>query len=232
MPASFLLGAAHNPFSLAKGEVLPVDDSQASKQTEASTTTTISSSGEMMRSVDDVDDDEIVEEEESRATALREPPSSNTKNVSFGLVRLHSHNVILGDNPSVSKGPPVSLDWKVVASDRVDLDEYELAKLIRCYETDDTCDDNNNTVTKRPSRIPVEERYQMVRAAGHSRGSLLRVDAEIRAIKKQQLTAGATAEKEEVRRSHPAPFFLRWIANRRAKKNGGKPREPSSNRCA
>lgn len=183
-----------------------------------------------MRSDDDCESDA---EPAAAAAAL---PAPSTKNVRFGVVKLRSHNVILGDNPSVSKGPPVALDWNAVASDHLDLDEYEQEKLNKCYETD-SCNEN-----KKASRIPVKERYKMVRAAGHSRGSLLRAQEEIRAIKKhRQRTAASVAETPaaggelEPRSSHPAPFVLRWIANRRAARNknnnGGRPRQPNPNRC-
>eukprot|EP00977_Amphora_coffeiformis_P026840 scaffold31046_cov157-Amphora_coffeaeformis.AAC.1 len=33
----------------------------------------------------------------------------NGRVVSFGFVEIHEHGVILGDNPAVSRGPPVSI---------------------------------------------------------------------------------------------------------------------------
>ena len=78
------------------------------------------------------------------------------KGVSFGQVRQHVHGQILGDNPSVTKGPPVSLDWDVLSSERIDLDQYELEKLNRCYESDN-CDEN-----RKVARIPAEKRERIV----------------------------------------------------------------------
>ena len=39
-------------------------------------------------------------------------PHYDAKTVTFGKVRIRSYPMILGDNPSCSKGLPVTLDWK------------------------------------------------------------------------------------------------------------------------
>jgi len=47
------------------------------------------------------------------------------KNISFSTLEVRSYDVTLGDNPGVSNGPPVSLDWNYEDSQHINLDEYE-----------------------------------------------------------------------------------------------------------
>jgi hypothetical protein len=64
-------------------------------------------------------------------TASSEVPSpaaaNNTNNskVKFDQVFIHEFAIILGDNPAVSKGAPVTIGWKPVAHDVMDVDIYE-----------------------------------------------------------------------------------------------------------
>ena len=43
----------------------------------------------------------------------------------FGSVNIREYEMILGDNPSVTYGPPVTLDWVPVAESTFPVDEYE-----------------------------------------------------------------------------------------------------------
>lgn len=47
--------------------------------------------------------------------------------VRFSHVDVHEHEVILGDNPSVSSGPPLTLGWKAVYSERCTIDQFHKA---------------------------------------------------------------------------------------------------------
>lgn len=181
--------------------------------------------------------------------AHEDVPNSTTTDsgVRFGQVRIHEHKNILGDNPSVSKGPPITLDWDVLASHRICLDEYETEKLrLSCEDVaaeqadGKPTDGSKTTAVRRPTRIPAPERYNIVRAAGHSRSSLERVHSEIQMIKKElrkqssaeDLASSSpppTAEEQELP-SNPAPAWLRWIANRRAAKKNAPRRKPKAGR--
>jgi len=58
-------------------------------------------------------------------------PSSPTeewkkgKSVQFSDVTINVHSIVLGDNPSVTSGPPISISWEAHASSRFNLDAYE-----------------------------------------------------------------------------------------------------------
>jgi hypothetical protein len=50
------------------------------------------------------------------------------KRVAFSSVSVHLHCMILGDNPAVSVGLPVQIDWKAMSSFTRSVDEYESGK--------------------------------------------------------------------------------------------------------
>jgi hypothetical protein len=45
--------------------------------------------------------------------------------VSFSDVEVRSHEMILGDNPAVSKGPPLTIDWDAFETTMCSVDNYE-----------------------------------------------------------------------------------------------------------
>ena len=69
---------------------------------------------------------ELTEGGEMDAPAIPSIPSSQ-KTVSFDQVQIRYYRQTLGDNPSVSHGPPIQLDWKFEeASEPRRIDDYEL----------------------------------------------------------------------------------------------------------
>jgi hypothetical protein len=51
--------------------------------------------------------------------------SKKKKRVEFDSIILRNYSIIIGDNPSVSYGPPLSLSWDYVEYAPVDVDDYE-----------------------------------------------------------------------------------------------------------
>lgn len=47
------------------------------------------------------------------------------KSVRFNKLRIQKHPIILGDNPSVTYGPPVSIDWESFEDTEEAIEEYE-----------------------------------------------------------------------------------------------------------
>ena len=62
----------------------------------------------------------------SKSTAAA-TKQSNTR-VSFCQVHVRRYSQTLGDNPSVSYGPPISLDWDYEVQEAVDMDVYEATR--------------------------------------------------------------------------------------------------------
>jgi hypothetical protein len=78
--------------------------------------------------------------------------------------------VVLGDNPSVSVGPPLAMGWKAVQSESLDLEDYETSRPPRRQ--------------KRDLIIPKTMRVSWLRDAGYARTELTEVEDEIKLIKK------------------------------------------------
>ena len=57
-------------------------------------------------------------------TTARKAPRGELS-VSFSDVEVRSHEIILGDNPAVSKGPPLTIDWDAFKSTMCSVDKYE-----------------------------------------------------------------------------------------------------------
>lgn len=47
------------------------------------------------------------------------------RNVSFSSLEIREYDITLGDNPSVRKGPPVSLSWDYKLAGSIDLEKFE-----------------------------------------------------------------------------------------------------------
>ncbi len=92
--------------------------------------------------------------------------------VTFKTVEFHSHALILGDNPAVSIGLPVSIDWKAVESVILDLDEYETSRPPRR----DMC----SLILSKTMRV------RMLLKEGYARSHMTEVENEIKVIKKHR----------------------------------------------
>lgn len=128
------------------------------------------------------------------SNSKKEEPKKNKlklrKGVSFGKVNTHTHNRVMGDNPSVGKGLPVSFDWEVQASDSFKLEEYE--ELLKKEHALDGIKKG-----KCPRRLEAYERYSMICEAGHSHASMARMDKEIRKLKKSMTKPGETMLEDD-----------------------------------
>jgi len=108
------------------------------------------------------------------AQHLAEDPAPETgpsvrnepKEVRFGQVRVHTHDITLGDNPAVSSGLPVQLQWDPRDSDRYSLEEYE-----RLFGGGSL------------NRVSEEDRQKWLTRNGHTQQSFDQVHEEIKKIK-------------------------------------------------
>jgi hypothetical protein len=138
----------------------------------------------------------------------RSTPSSHRKKLTFGRISVHQHHLTIGDNPSCSSGPPVSLDWKLIRSDSYNLDEYEaMAEASR----------------GKAKRLARSERESLLQERGYSMETLVRIaeqvdhDNVIRSVEKMkldameeyQVMASASVRRLRPRNDHPptaSPF--------------------------
>jgi hypothetical protein len=108
---------------------------------------------------------------------------SRRSSISFGSVSVHTHPVTLGDNPAVSTGLPVTLDWKPVNSVCFDIDEYERM-----------CQGRREKAQK----IHSADREAWLREKGYTKECFKRVEREINEIKaSRRQSRGKLASKAD-----------------------------------
>jgi len=86
------------------------------------------------------------------------PTKKAKKSVRFDTLEMRQYPIILGNNPAVSMGPPLTIDWEYDIVGKVSLDEYEEGR-----------GDRRN---KEQMMIPVRIREDWLREAGYSRGDM------------------------------------------------------------
>jgi len=116
--------------------------------------------------------------------SLKQPyrcATASSKSVTFGRVEIHEHEIQLGDNPSVSKGPPITLQWRARQTDVISVEEYEQSKPpSRC---------------KHEMLLPRFVREDMLRHQGYSRSELKEA---VEAVKKIQENRSKSAEDGKI----------------------------------
>mmetsp|Transcript_35007 Transcript_35007/g.73847 ORF Transcript_35007/g.73847 Transcript_35007/m.73847 type:complete len:199 (-) Transcript_35007:227-823(-) len=107
------------------------------------------------------------------ATATNIKTNTNHR-VGFACVQVREYFRILGDNPSVSAGPPITLSWSYdeTPSDQCTIDEWELQ---RC----------NERRTRVEFRVPEDIRTDWVLDAGYSEAQVQEVVDAIDISKKE-----------------------------------------------
>jgi len=92
--------------------------------------------------------------------------ATRPRGVKFGMVHIRTHDVILGDNPAVSRGPPLALNWDAVDSEHFSLEDYE----------------NKFGPGGHAKKVSIRTREDWLREMGHTTESFNRVCTEIEDI--------------------------------------------------
>jgi hypothetical protein len=92
------------------------------------------------------------------------------RSVNFSTIEVRTYPIILGDNPSVSSGPPFTIDWKHQDAEEIDLSDYEKLK--------------PEKRTREQILLPARVRESWLRAQGYARSEILEVGREVNRIKK------------------------------------------------
>jgi hypothetical protein len=128
-------------------------------------------------------------------------PSLKKKSaLSFGSVNIHTHSLILGDNPAVSQGLPLALAWDHEDSMSFSLDEFEIIR---------------ETRPKKPLKISREDREAWLQEIGHTSGSFSRLYHEIYQIKlsREQVKQEQEQEERQEERQHFALLEYQVLSN-------------------
>ena len=111
--------------------------------------------------------------------AVPPPPPCDKKHVKFHQVIVRLFNPTLSDNPSVSCGPPVGLDWSHAEKDVFsDIDDYEEFR---------SMDRKELSVFARMGRLDPEFRLKICQDAGYSDEELEICLTEIREIQERMI---------------------------------------------
>lgn len=131
-----------------------------------------------------------------------------TSSVSFSTIEIRSYERVLGDNPSCSHGPAVSIGWQYEPDPiTVELDEYEY------YRSDDRLDGTALVLSR-------SEREDLLRELGYSRSAIadaVRTNVKIKNNRRQTVHNLPVARFEEVAES--ARRKLKRIVLRKSKKD-------------
>jgi len=108
-----------------------------------------------------------------------QPLAQNKRNISWGGLVIRSHDIVLGDNPATTSGPPLTIGWNVATTNTLSIDDYEKHRPLRRRMSD--------------LIIPRVERERRLMEAGYSRGELRQMQEKLEEIKrsrKKNATAG------------------------------------------
>jgi len=113
--------------------------------------------------------------------------SSRDKSVRFSSVDVRDYTLCLGDNPSVTRGVPISLDWEYDEAQSYEIDTYER----------DRCEDRRDSDEL---KLPSLQRVQMLKRLGYSRGEINERVKEVDIIKDKRFSTRRKAEREDNRK--------------------------------
>jgi hypothetical protein len=120
----------------------------------------------------------------SSSSSSNHSDESQTR-VTFTTVAFHTHAIVLGDNPSVSVGPPLAMGGETLYSETVNLDEYEKSRPPRREKCD--------------MLLPRDTRLSWLREEGYARSEIKAAEDEIKVIKKHRRANAQKGLWEKVR---------------------------------
>jgi hypothetical protein len=128
-------------------------------------------------------DEELEEAIPLRSLTTRLPSMMDSlpkKSVSFSHLTVHSHPLILGDNPSACSGPPLALGWDAFESVTLLIDAYEFGR---------PGPPRRHTELQVPGKI----RSEWLRLAGYTGMEIASAERECRRVQRRRIASAAGA---------------------------------------
>ncbi|CAB9517411.1 expressed unknown protein [Seminavis robusta] len=129
----------------------------------------------------------VFERPQRRRSCLKKSLSTEEPSkggVSFGSVHVHEFAVCVGDNPAVSVGVPITIEWKPQWSGKYSVNDYD--HLV------------NSGKSKTPPLFTALQRYCILRDAGYTNEMITKVERATRNIKRDRAIT--------IQRFHMDPF--------------------------
>ena len=124
----------------------------------------------------------------STASSLSSSSSSSSKSVKFHEVQVREYAVSIGDNPSCSDGPPISLDWSYNENhNSFSLDTFESHR-------------EGNRRSKIEMRVPADVRHSTLKQWDVSMDEIVRAEKDVNIIRKQRNNTLNKIERQEKRK--------------------------------
>jgi hypothetical protein len=142
---------------------------------------------------------------------------NNKNNVQFSTVHVREYNLCLGDNPSVTCGAPISLDWYYEKEQSYSsVDEYEFSSSSSSSSSSTTTPSKTATAPKPSSpssrytrlKRPSFERLHILMNSGYSRKEIKDATNDAQIIRKQR-----SQTKSRVERTNKLLRLLKKITN-------------------
>mmetsp|Transcript_27821 Transcript_27821/g.42801 ORF Transcript_27821/g.42801 Transcript_27821/m.42801 type:complete len:171 (+) Transcript_27821:68-580(+) len=106
------------------------------------------------------------------STGLDSTSTDGERSVRFGTIEIYEHPIILGDNPSVSAGLPITIDWDSQREFCFSIEDYEDYRLERRRKDE--------------MSIPAEVREEILANSGLNRSNAAAAMREVGRTKKQR----------------------------------------------
>lgn len=110
------------------------------------------------------------------------------KRVSFHLLQIREYELVLGDNPSCSLGPPIAIGWNYHEENEIQLNEVK-----------------NDRVGRYGTKIGPRVRHDMLLNAGYSNEDIADVLCDIRIIKNQRITTQKSIKTRRLKKDARGP---------------------------
>mmetsp|Transcript_36208 Transcript_36208/g.79256 ORF Transcript_36208/g.79256 Transcript_36208/m.79256 type:complete len:203 (-) Transcript_36208:4-612(-) len=103
---------------------------------------------------------------------VKKHQEKSKKSVRFDMIEIREYPYVLGDNPSVSNGPPLSVGWQSQSQFFVNLEEYDDAKAEPRSRTE--------------MRFDGMLRVHILQRSGHTMSDIVKATAAVRRIQQQR----------------------------------------------
>jgi hypothetical protein len=123
------------------------------------------------------------QEESLNHTNLESKKTAETKKgVRFSEVEVQSYGIMLGDNPAVSSGPPITIEWKPFDCCVLSVEDFECNKPVQARRGPDML-------------VPRYLREEWIRNSGFARSEMVKTQKQIRSIQRSRQAAIAQSAR-------------------------------------